>query len=362
MERIVDSRRITIGGAVGEDVIATTSNDNIDPRKAVVATPPLSSQFIRNLYSTRTSESLSTPFNADFFVQNGNMFQVNAINCVVIRALHVNNFSNFATAATFNVYKKSGALLLSDTTDSYQWTMIGNAIDVTLLPRNEPSPLPEDAFTAIRMDAGTTVSLYVTRTDGGYIAYTTGIAVGNVAAENNDIEILEGYGNVFPFGSNYSPRVWNGIIEYDSCAPSVSPSPSRTPSNEPSVLPSGEPSVLPSDEPSVLPSDEPSVLPSDEPSVSPSDEPSVLPSDEPSVSPSNEPSVLPSDEPSVLPSDEPSVSPSDEPSVLPSDEPSVLPSNEPSVLPSDEPSVLPSDEPSVKKDRMLRIGGLRGFA
>jgi hypothetical protein len=55
MERIVDSRRITIGGAVGEDVIATTSNDK-DPRKAAVATPPLSSQSIRNLYNNiRTS-------------------------------------------------------------------------------------------------------------------------------------------------------------------------------------------------------------------------------------------------------------------------------------------------------------------
>jgi hypothetical protein len=258
MERTVDSRRITIGGDVGEDVIATTSKDSIDPRNAAVATPPLSSQSIRNLYNIRTSESLSTPFNSNRDL-DGNMFQVNAINCVVIRALHVNNFSNSGTsAATFNVYKKSGPLLPGDTTDSTQWTMIGNAIDVTLLPRNEPSPLPEDAFTAIRMDAGTTVSLYVTRTDsGGAVGYTTGIAVGNVAAENNDIEILEGYGNAFPFGFNLSPRVWNGIIEYDSysCAPSVSPS------NEPSVLPSDEPSVLPSDEPSVLPSDEPSVLP-----------------------------------------------------------------------------------------------------
>eukprot|EP00979_Chaetoceros_neogracilis_P016025 scaffold6860_cov297-Chaetoceros_neogracile.AAC.23 len=348
MERIVDSRRITIGGDVGEDVIATTSKDSIDPRNAAVATPPLSSQSIRNLYNIRTSESLSTPFNRNTG-SNGNMFQVNAINCVVIRAMHVNNYSNSRASARFNVYKKSGPLLPGDTTDSTQWTMIGNAIDVTLLPRNEPSPLPEDAFTAIHMDAGTTVSLYVTRTDGGRIAYTIGIAVGNVAAENNDIEILEGYGNASPFGTNYSPRVWNGIIEYDACAPSVSPSnePSVLPSDEPSVLPSDEPSVLPSDEPSVLPSDEPSVLPSDEPSMLPSDEPSVLPSDEPSVLPSDEPSVLPSDEPSVLPSDEPSVLPSDEPSVLPSDEPSVLPSDEPSVLPSDEPSVLPSDEPSV---------------
>jgi hypothetical protein len=143
------------------------------------------------------------------------MFQVNAINCVIIRSMHVNNHLNFATAATFNLYKKSGALLLSDTTDRSQWTMIGNAIDVTLLPRNVPSPLPEDAFTAIRMDAGTTVSLYVTRTDGGFIGYHNGDVVGNVAAEDNDVEIdveiLEGYGKKFPFRGGFGnlsfPRV-----------------------------------------------------------------------------------------------------------------------------------------------------------
>ena len=145
MERIVDSRRITIGGAVGEDVIATTTNDSIDPRNAAVATPPLSSQSIRNLYSTRTSESLSTPFNSNTR-SNGNLFQVNAINCVIIRAMHVNNYSNLRTAAaTFIVYKRSGALLPGDTTDSTLWPLGDRTTDVTLLPSDQPSPLPKGA-------------------------------------------------------------------------------------------------------------------------------------------------------------------------------------------------------------------------
>jgi hypothetical protein len=220
MERIVDSRRITIGRAVGEDVIATTTNDSLDPRNAAVATPSLSGQSVRNLYSIRTSESLSTPFNSNTG-SNGNMFQVNAINCVVIRALHVNNYSNSGTsAATFNVNKKSGPLLPSDTTiDSYyQWPLADRTTGVTLLPRNEPSPLPEDAFTAIHMDAGTSVSLYVTRTDGGDIGYTNGIAVGKIAAKDKNIEILEGYGTDYSLKSTRSPQVWNGIIEYDQCS------------------------------------------------------------------------------------------------------------------------------------------------
>eukprot|EP00979_Chaetoceros_neogracilis_P017231 scaffold10192_cov138-Chaetoceros_neogracile.AAC.3 len=217
MERIVDSRRITIGRAVGEDVIVATTNDSIDPRNAAVVTPPLSSQSIRNLYNNiRTSESLSTPFNSNTG-SNGNVFQVNAINCVVIRALHVNNISNSGTSAAFSVYKKSGPLLPGHATDSTVWPLAENSY-VTLLPRNEPSPLPEDAFTAIHMDAGTSVSLYVTRTDGGDIGYTNGIAVGNIAAKDNNIEILEGYGNDYFFDATTSPQVWNGIIEYDQCS------------------------------------------------------------------------------------------------------------------------------------------------
>ena len=101
-----------------------------------------------------------------------------------------------------------------------------------------------------------------------------------------------------------------------------------------------------SDTPSAPPSDEPSLLPS----PMPSDELSLVPSEQPTPSPTPSPTAKPSSKPSVSPS------------VLPSDEPSVLPSDEPSVLPSDEPSVLPSDKPSVKRRRMLRIGGLRGFA
>ena len=264
MERIVDSSRITIGRAVGEDVIATTTNDSIDPRNAAVATPPLSSQSIRNLYSIRTSESLSTPFNSNTR-SNGNLFQVNAINCVIIRAMHVNNYSNSGTtAAIFTVYKRSGALLPGDTTDSTLWPIGDRTMDVTLLPSDQPSPLPEGAFTAIHMDAGTSVSLHVVRSDGGDIGSTNGIAVGNIAAKDNNIEILEGYGNDYFFKSTRSPQVWNGIIEYDQC------------SNSPSVSPSGQPSVSPSVTP--LPSPSPSVTPSDQPSVSPSVTP--LPSDE----------------------------------------------------------------------------------
>ena len=78
----------------------------------------------------------------------------------------------------------------------------------------------------------------------------------------------------------------NEIIEYDSCAPSVSPSPSVSVSSseKPSFLPSV--GVSPSDEPSLLPPEEPSVLSSA----------SSLPSFLPSIG--NAPSCVPSMSPS----------------------------------------------------------------
>jgi hypothetical protein len=80
--------------------------------------------------------------------------------------MHVNSWYTSPGEATFDVYTKPGALLLSDTTESSQgkWTKISDSIDVTMLPFDQPSPLPENAFTSIHMDAGTTVSLYVTVT------------------------------------------------------------------------------------------------------------------------------------------------------------------------------------------------------
>ena len=98
------------------------------------------------------------------------------------------------------------------------------------------------------MDVGTSVSLHDVRTDGGDIGCTHGITVKNIAAKDNNIEILEGYGNDYFFKSTRSPQVWNGIIEYNQCSnsPSVSPSPSVIPSDQLSVSPSVTP--LSSDE------------------------------------------------------------------------------------------------------------------
>jgi len=44
--------------------------------------------------------------------------------------------------------------------------------------------------------------------------YTDGTAVGAVAASNGDLQILQGTGKEYPFGTSFTPRVWNGTIYY----------------------------------------------------------------------------------------------------------------------------------------------------
>ena len=44
--------------------------------------------------------------------------------------------------------------------------------------------------------------------------YTNGTALGAVFSSDANIEILEGSGKGYPFGATFSPRVFNGIVNY----------------------------------------------------------------------------------------------------------------------------------------------------
>ena len=50
------------------------------------------------------------------------------------------------------------------------------------------------------------------------IERVTGTALGNVLVENADLQILEGTGKNYPFGtSTITPREFNGTIYYEAC-------------------------------------------------------------------------------------------------------------------------------------------------
>ncbi len=65
-----------------------------------------------------------------------------------------------------------------------------------------------------QLTAGQTYAFYVTVQGTIGFNYTDGSGVGNVAAQNADLQVLEGTGKEYPFASNFTPRIFNGTIYY----------------------------------------------------------------------------------------------------------------------------------------------------
>lgn len=140
--------------------------------------------------------------------QNGAMFDVTAINTVT-----VTGFTGYATGGgTFNyqIYYKAGGAA-GFTTNAAAWTLAGTvSVPVTA---NVLHPIP--ITLAVTIPAGQTYAFYVTTT-GSTIAYTNGTTLGAVFAADANIQFKQGYGKAYPFGADFSPRVWNGVIHYST--------------------------------------------------------------------------------------------------------------------------------------------------
>jgi hypothetical protein len=263
--------------------------------------------------------------------QAGNQFDIVAKNEVNILGFKIHSSVPNPDLINVEIYTKQGTHVGYDT-NSNAWDLVDSFAGITSMGGDQPTELPL-LSQKIPVDEGETRAFYITLVNVTNMRYTNGLqSVGDVYKEDDNLQILEGYGKSYPFGSTFQPRVWNGFIIYEY------------------ELVPGEPTTKPSDSPSSMPSASvsPSLLPSNLPSSSPSDEPSNVPSNEPSWAPSEMPSLSPSNEPSDTPSSEPSFHPTQlEPSRLPSGEPSTVPSKAPSMFPGDVPSSAPSRTPSL---------------
>ncbi len=144
----------------------------------------------------------------------GNMFDVNVLNDVTFQSFDINANTAAGNAGNAEVYFKTGTWV-GFQADAAAWTLVGSASFVAAGP-NLPTPLNLDLD--IQVAAGETVAFYVTTTDVG-ISYTNGTATGNVLASDANIEHLEGSGVGYPFGINFQPRNFNGIIRYETPDP-----------------------------------------------------------------------------------------------------------------------------------------------
>lgn len=141
--------------------------------------------------------------------QAGNMFDFTVIgpNPITITSFDINvDNTNLHTAEVY--YVTGGGTYLGNETNSGAWTMLGSS-QVTGAGAGNPTPLPVGGLT---VNPGETYGLYVTMSTCTCIDYTNG-PLGPYS--NADVELTLGSGNAYPFGTVFSPRIWNGTVYYD---------------------------------------------------------------------------------------------------------------------------------------------------
>ncbi|OYZ12876.1 MAG: hypothetical protein B7Y35_15345 [Sphingomonadales bacterium 28-64-96] len=69
-------------------------------------------------------------------------------------------------------------------------------------------------FADFAMAAGSTTGIYFNALAGSPVNYTNGVAVGAVVASDTNLSIRSGFGRGPAFGSDFSPRDFNGSITY----------------------------------------------------------------------------------------------------------------------------------------------------
>jgi len=187
-----------------------------------------------------------TPFTTTFVAGNGfdgNMFDITAINTVTIDSFAANFNPGPGTA---EIWYRPGTHV-GFTNSNVGWTLAGTAPYNSLM--NGAPGTSIDVFVNVTIPAGQTYAFYVHGTAG--IAYTDGVAVGNIFAQDANIEFKEGYGGAYFALTNF-PRVFNGRIMYSAGCESarvpaiatVNAAPAITISANPPALCLGQSSVL----------------------------------------------------------------------------------------------------------------------
>ena len=149
-------------------------------------------------------ETLTTTFAAGNN-HNGNMFNINVLSNITITDFDVHS----TVTGNFEVYYKTGSYQGAET-NAGAWTLIGTANNITSNGLGNPTPLGLNLSLQLQSGAH---AFYVTGTNN-YLQYTNGTNNNNIYAQNNEIEFFEGVGKAYPFGATFSPRIWNGIINY----------------------------------------------------------------------------------------------------------------------------------------------------
>lgn len=137
---------------------------------------------------------------------DGNMFDVTATLDVTVNGF----YGNIGGSGYMKIYYKSGTYVGSEANPG-AWTYVDSAMvtGTTGVPTLIPIPL------SIPIPNGQTVAFYITgNASGAAVDYTDGTAEGAVFSDDGLLLIKEGKGVEYPFSNTYTPRIWNGTIDY----------------------------------------------------------------------------------------------------------------------------------------------------
>ena len=171
--------------------------------------------------SNQVVEQLTTLF-AGGNGQAGNMIQIQASQDIIVTSFDIHTYSNLNVHVY--IYSKPGTFVGFEH-DMSAWTEI---CDTRVDGQGSPNPtnIPADAVTAVRVEAGETHSFYITLTDSS-IRYTNGI----ITTDDGVIRFFRSSGNKYPFGADYPNRIWNGVVHYKTDAVQATPSPTPIPNS-----------------------------------------------------------------------------------------------------------------------------------
>lgn len=139
--------------------------------------------------------------------QDGAMFDVTAVQDITLDRL----YGSVDGEGWMKIYYKNGSYSGFETNPS-AWTLLDSAY---VSPLTTMIPTLINISLNLPVASGQTLGLYVTGNQtGASVDYTDGTAEGNVFSSDSYIQIKEGRGVEYPFGTNYVPRIFNTTIDY----------------------------------------------------------------------------------------------------------------------------------------------------
>ncbi|WP_310474493.1 PEPxxWA-CTERM sorting domain-containing protein [Sandarakinorhabdus sp.] len=162
--------------------------------------------LVATLAAPATAVTLTTPLTSGNG-QAGIMFDLVA----GPRALVITGAAISLDAGTHTIEVRTRPSTVVGNLTATGWTLIGTVTGVVGGGNGTQTFFD---FTDFAMAAGSTTGIYFRATAGTPVNYTNGTLVGAVIASDANLSIRSGFGRAGTFGANFSPRNFNGSIQY----------------------------------------------------------------------------------------------------------------------------------------------------